>query len=127
MNFRFIIISVLFFCQFAMAEKSAETEKKIEKPVEAEKSLKNEGPTEVKPSMDKEAIRRKIQENLRSFRACYERLLNKNPDLSGKWVGEWVITEGGKAKSAKRVEAKSSISKNDELDRCMIDLIQGIK
>ncbi len=47
-------------------------------------------------TIDREAIRRVIQANLRVIRSCYEKELNRNPDLSGKIVLEWVIVAEGK-------------------------------
>src|SRR6185437_3691286 len=46
--------------------------------------------------MDKEAIRRVIREHLREIRNCYERQLQRSPDLYGKLVLEWDIEEGGR-------------------------------
>jgi pSer/pThr/pTyr-binding forkhead associated (FHA) protein len=51
--------------------------------------------------IDREAIRRVIQANLRSFRTCYERQLNRNPDLVGKVVIEWTLGEQGRVLSAR--------------------------
>ena len=46
--------------------------------------------------MDREAIRRVIRDHLREIRSCYERELQRNPDLIGKLVLQWDIGEGGK-------------------------------
>lgn len=46
-------------------------------------------------TIDKEAIRRVIMNNLRAIKACYERELNKTPDLVGKVDIEFDIGEKG--------------------------------
>lgn len=52
-------------------------------------------------SIDKEAIRRVIREHKNEIRSCYERELQRRPDLFGKVVFSWVIGERGKVMSAK--------------------------
>jgi outer membrane biosynthesis protein TonB len=51
-------------------------------------------------SMDREAIRRVIREHLREIRNCYERELQRTPDLYGKVVITWDIVEGGRVSQA---------------------------
>lgn len=46
-------------------------------------------------TIDREAIRRVILANTRVIKACYERELNRTPDLVGKLVIEWDIGEKG--------------------------------
>ena len=46
-------------------------------------------------TIDKEAIRRVIMSNTRVIRSCYERELNRTPDLVGKIVVEFDIGEKG--------------------------------
>ncbi|NJM09901.1 MAG: FHA domain-containing protein [Bdellovibrionaceae bacterium] len=46
--------------------------------------------------MDKEAIRRVIREHIREIRSCYEKELQRSPDLYGKIVLEWDIEEEGR-------------------------------
>ena len=53
--------------------------------------------------MDREAIRRVIRDHLREIRTCYERELQRSPDLVGKLVLEWDIEEGGHVKSVRVV------------------------
>lgn len=52
-------------------------------------------------SIDKEAIRRVIRAHLREIRTCYERALQRQPDLYGKIVFSWVIAEKGRVQSAR--------------------------
>lgn len=52
-------------------------------------------------TIDREAIRRVIQANLRVIKTCYERQLNRNPDLFGKVVIAWEIGEQGRVVSAR--------------------------
>lgn len=47
-------------------------------------------------TIDREAIRRVILANIKVIRACYERELNRKPDLFGKLVLSWDIGEQGR-------------------------------
>lgn len=58
-------------------------------------------------TIDREAIRRVIRENQRQIQACYEKTLNKNPNLYGKVILEWVIVGNGRVSSAQSVEFDS--------------------
>jgi hypothetical protein len=51
-------------------------------------------------SIDKEAIRRVIQQHKAEIRFCYDRELQKNPGLAGKVSIGWNITEQGTVKAA---------------------------
>ena len=74
-------------------------------------------------SIDREAIRRVIQANLRSFRTCYERQLNRNPDLFGKVIIEWTLGEQGRVLSAR---TKSSEVGSD-VAGCVRDIIRTLR
>jgi hypothetical protein len=52
-------------------------------------------------SMDREAIRRVILNNKSAIRSCYERELQRKPDLYGKVVLQWYIMEKGRVSEAK--------------------------
>lgn len=52
-------------------------------------------------SMDREAIRRVILNNKSAIRSCYERELQRKPDLYGKIVLQWYIMEKGRVSDAK--------------------------
>lgn len=73
-------------------------------------------------TIDREAIRRVIQANLRVIRACYERQLNRNPDLFGKLVISWEIGEQGRVVSA---HVKSNELGNREVGDCVVDRLKG--
>ena len=55
-------------------------------------------------TIDREAIRRVILDNISQIRNCYERILNTKPDLFGKLVIEWDIEERGRVKRAKAIK-----------------------
>ncbi len=67
--------------------------------------------------MDKEAIRRVIREHIREIRSCYERELQRSPDLYGKIVLEWDIEEEGRVS---RVVTKSNALGNDNVANCIM-------
>lgn len=66
--------------------------------------------------MDKEAIRRVIREHIREIRNCYERQLQRTPDLYGKIVLEWDIEEGGRVS---RCIPKSNEMGNAQVADCI--------
>lgn len=71
---------------------------------------------EFSTGMDKEAIRRVIREHIREIRSCYERELQRSPDLYGKLVLEWDIEEGGRVS---RCVVKSNALGNDTVASCI--------
>jgi outer membrane biosynthesis protein TonB len=72
-------------------------------------------------TIDREAIRRVIQANLRVIRTCYERELNRNPNLLGKIVISWEIGPEGRVLSA---STKSNELGNDAVAQCVIDRLK---
>jgi outer membrane biosynthesis protein TonB len=72
-------------------------------------------------SIDREAIRRVIQANLRVIQSCYERELNRHPDLLGKVIIEWDIGEKGRVM---RAHVKSSELGNTSVGQCLIDRLK---
>ena len=74
--------------------------------------------------MDKEAIRRVIREHIREIRSCYERELQRSPDLYGKIVLEWDIEEAGRVS---RVVAKSNALGNDNVANCIMSRLKTWK
>jgi len=70
---------------------------------------------------DREAIRRKIIENLRPIRTCYEAELGKSPNLKGKVVLSWTIGDKGQVTKA---DIKSNELGNDAVPNCIIGLIK---
>ncbi|MGZ6480201.1 MAG: AgmX/PglI C-terminal domain-containing protein, partial [Bdellovibrionales bacterium] len=71
---------------------------------------------EFSTGMDKEAIRRVIREHIREIRSCYERELQRSPDLYGKLVLEWDIEEGGRVS---RCVVKSNALGNETVANCI--------
>jgi predicted component of type VI protein secretion system len=71
--------------------------------------------------MDKEAIRRVIREHIREIRSCYEKELQRSPDLYGKIVLEWDIEEEGRVS---RVVTKSNALGNDNVANCIMSRLK---
>ncbi|PIU00030.1 MAG: hypothetical protein COT74_06675 [Bdellovibrionales bacterium CG10_big_fil_rev_8_21_14_0_10_45_34] len=69
-------------------------------------------------TIDKEAIRRVILQNLRQIKSCYERALNRNPSLFGKVVIRWTIVERGRVGSA---NVDTSSLNNSEVETCIVN------
>jgi len=76
------------------------------------------------PGMDKEAIRRVIREHIREIRNCYEKELQRSPDLYGKVVLEWDIEEGGRVG---RSVVKSNALGNDSVASCILSRLRQWK
>lgn len=72
-------------------------------------------------TIDKEAIRRVIMANYRVIKACYERELNRAPDLIGKLVIEWDIGEKG---AVLRTAVKSNELGNRAVAECLMNRLK---
>lgn len=79
---------------------------------------------EFEGGMDKEAIRRVIREHLREIRNCYERELQRTPDLYGKIVLQWDIGEFGRVEDAR---VKSNEIGNNDVANCVISRLRTWK
>ncbi len=73
-------------------------------------------------SIDKEAIRRVILDNISQIRNCYERVLNQQPDLFGKLVIEWDIEDKGRVRQAKAV---SNSTGSSQLATCVVTRLKS--
>ena len=74
-------------------------------------------PSIVSGSIDKEAIRRVVQANLKQIKACYEKGLNREPGLYGKIVIQWTIGPGGKVLEA---GIKSTTMNSSDVENCSV-------
>jgi TonB family protein len=72
-------------------------------------------------SLDKELIRKVIQDNKSQIRACFERLLNQHPELGGKVQTQFTIGAEGQVLTA-RVAGSSTGS--PELDGCVASRVR---
>lgn len=72
-------------------------------------------------TIDREAIRRVILNNLRQVKSCYERGLNKNPGLDGKIVIEFNIGAGGRVTQA---GVKNTTVNNSEVEQCVVSRLR---
>jgi outer membrane biosynthesis protein TonB len=68
-------------------------------------------------TIDKEAIRRVVQANLKQIKACYERGLNRDPSLYGKIVIQWTIGPGGRVLEA---GIKNTTMNSAEVESCAV-------
>ncbi len=74
------------------------------------------------PGMDREAIRRVIREHLREIRNCYERELQRQPDLYGKLVISWDIESGGRVSNA---GVKDNSTGNARIGECLVAALRS--
>ena len=84
----------------------------------------NTGPSTIMGSIDKELIRKVIQEHASQIRYCYEQELGLNQRLQGKVSIKWVIQAEGNATDAV-VEPSATTLENDRVHQCMMSRIQS--
>lgn len=77
------------------------------------------GVAQVMGSIDKELIRKVIQEHAAQIRFCYEEELAVNPKLAGKVAIKWVIDADGNASNA-AVDAGATSLASDKVHQCMM-------
>lgn len=75
-------------------------------------------------TIDREGIRRVLKENERQFRACYEKVLNKRPDLFGKIAMTWDINDKGRLANG---HVKTSTLNNSEVEQCILLRLRTLK
>lgn len=72
-------------------------------------------------SLDKEIIRRIVQEHASQIRYCYEKELTRTPGIFGKIVMKWVINGEGKVTQAQTAETQM---KNANVEGCLATKIK---
>jgi hypothetical protein len=82
-----------------------------------------ESEAEFTGSIDKEAIRRVIRENLKLFENCYNQALRKNSDAYGKVEIKWHIEERGRAT---HTEVKSNSVGDRSMGECLARVIRSL-
>lgn len=82
------------------------------------------GSAAVLGSIDKELVRRVIQEHASQIRYCYEQELQRDPRLEGKVVVRWIINADGRV-SNPQIDAGGTTMASDPVHRCMMDRIQS--
>jgi hypothetical protein len=81
------------------------------------------GSVAVLGAIDKELVRKVIQEHASQIRYCYEQELQRDPRLEGKVVVKWIINGDGHASGA-QVDQGTTLG-NERVQRCMMDRIQS--
>ena len=80
------------------------------------------GDATVMGSIDKELIRKVIQEHASQIRYCYEQQLALNPRLQGKVAIKWIIQADGSATNP-QVEGSATTLENAQVHECMMSRI----
>jgi hypothetical protein len=80
------------------------------------------GDAVVMGSIDKELIRKVIQEHASQIRYCYEQQLALNPRLQGKISIKWIIQADGSATNP-QVEAGATTLESSQVHECMMSRI----
>ncbi len=82
-----------------------------------------ESEAEFTGSIDREAIRRVIRENIKLFENCYNQALRRNSDSYGKIEIKWHIEERGRATNS---TVKSNTVGDKQMGECMARVIRGL-
>jgi pSer/pThr/pTyr-binding forkhead associated (FHA) protein len=82
-----------------------------------------ESEAEFTGTIDREAIRRVIRENIKQFQFCYDQALRKHSDAYGKVEVKWFIREHGKATDT---VVKSNTVGDTEMGNCIARVIRGL-
>ncbi|KFE71462.1 adventurous gliding motility protein GltG [Hyalangium minutum] len=72
-------------------------------------------------SLDRELVRKVIQDNKNQIRSCFERQLNQDPDLNGKVQTQFTIGPDGRVLEAKVAQSTTG---NAELDACVASRVR---
>jgi len=91
----------------------AATEKKVSGVV------KSEAPA-VDGDLDPSIVSKEVRSRLGAIKACYERALKRNPNLSGKVVVHWTITAAG---TVSGVDVESDTLGDNEVGSCIKSLV----
>ena len=75
-------------------------------------------------TIDRDAIRRVVQANIKQIKACYERALNKDPGLYGKISIQWTIGPGGRVLEA---STKTTTMNSPEVENCAVNRLKTWK
>lgn len=87
-------------------------------PTEVEVALGNPN---IEGHLDRETIQRVIRQHRREIRDCYQRELQRNPDLSGRVVVAFMIDPAGNV--ARSSVAESDIG-DDNVEECLVNRIR---
>lgn len=74
--------------------------------------------------IDRDAVKRVILANKRSFRYCYNKELKSNSSLYGKLVMRWDIVEGGRVRN---VTVVRNTIENKRIADCVGNVLMGLK
>ncbi|HEU4383789.1 MAG TPA: adventurous gliding motility protein GltG [Anaeromyxobacteraceae bacterium] len=80
------------------------------------------GTAAVVGSIDKELIRKVIQEHASQIRYCYEQELQRDPKLEGKVSIRWIINAEGRVQGT-QVDTGATTLQNGQIHSCMMDRI----
>ncbi|HTN53465.1 MAG TPA: AgmX/PglI C-terminal domain-containing protein, partial [Anaeromyxobacter sp.] len=80
------------------------------------------GAAQVMGSIDKELVRKVIQDHAAQIRYCYEQQLALNPRLAGKVSIKWVINADGSA-SSPQVDGSATTLEDAKVHECMMSRI----
>jgi TonB family protein len=75
----------------------------------------------VSGELDRETVRRYIQTKLDQIRYCYQKEVQRNPDLAGQIQVEWIILPAGNVTA---VKVASTSMNSDPVESCIVSRVQ---
>jgi hypothetical protein len=75
----------------------------------------------VSGDIDKEVIRRIVRQHLNEVRSCYNQALSRNPNLEGRVVVQFTITDVG---SVPKAIVQENATKDSSVARCIADAVE---
>jgi FHA domain len=77
--------------------------------------------------LSREEIQRVISRVMSQIKYCYEKELNKDPNLEGKLVASWVISGSGDVASAQMAQNTFGGGSAQPVEQCVLRIIQRLK
>ena len=77
--------------------------------------------------LSREEIQRVISRVMSQIKYCYEKELNKDPNLEGKLVASWIISGSGDVQSANMAENTFGGASAQPVSQCVLRIIQRLK
>lgn len=76
-------------------------------------------------SIDKDALRRTVEERNASFTACYDDALERNPKMRGRVAVKFTVEETGRVSDA--IKTAGTTVKDEEMVGCVVGIFKSIE
>jgi TonB family protein len=118
-------LAILLVASFAVAQEKKGDEKAAPDDYYEEEQAGGIAYEEEEVTLDKDTILGVVKKQYSAITNCYEVVLQRERELKGRLLVEWVIKLDGTVKDVK-IEAESTM-KNQEVNKCVVKIIQGFR